>query len=1678
MLALLLLAAANPLGCDLEPKDPIPQSQTQASLAAEAMNSPRSSFTLTALPDGRALAVGGLDNASTRLASCDLYSPESGWSATGPLFTARYGHAAVLLQDGRVMVLGGSNTSALSSVEFYDPVAGTWSAGPDMPFTVASPKAALLPDGKVFVVAGGTRALLFDPSAAAWTVLPERTYGHSLPVVTVLLDGRVLVSGDPGAELFDFASGSWTRPVPVVTPSRTAHAATRLADGRVLFTGGYNYSPPFLATASIFDPATNTEVATGSMSVPRTGHAMQSLPDGSVLVLGGSPASTVLTNSVERYDPVTGTFSTRVALNLGRQYHQVARLASGKLLVAGGSVAGQSVPVTTAQTEVYDPAACYTSCEQLGKNCGSIGDGCGATFECGTCSGGATCNANVCGDITAPAVTITSPTPNEFIYNTITFSANATDATGVTRVEFYVDPVLFGEPAKLLGTVTGPGPTYSVSWDSRNTYALTLRVKAYDAAGNVGSATVPVTWRNGSPVQATYDSTRTTLVCESRSSSCYSGTQFNGRGALGPEPHAPNSLRNACYDSQEGTYHVAESLDALTVSTLDSTPLAVGRRVKIEATVWASSSYSLDNLILQRTTEVDKTSGPTWEHIATLKPTGPGQNVLSTTTILPAGSTGGAGLQAIRGVFGRNTNAVFCSPTGYYEDRDDLVFYVDSNPDTVAPTVALTAPAQGATLNGTVVFQATASDNFAVTEVGFFDNGQYLGSSLTEPFTFSWNSNTAQNGLHALTARALDLKGNVKTSAAVEVTLNNDKTPPTVAITSPAQGATVAGTVNVLVTAGDNVGVQSLGLRVDGVQRTGMSGANVTSASLPFYTQGMSNGPHTLTVEARDGAGNSTLSEPVQVTVFNDVIAPTVSIASPVNGATLSGWGSLQVNASDNVAVTKVEYFLDGVLLMTRTPPDFTGTFSTVAYNNGSYSLTAKAHDAAGNSATSAAVTVLVNNPGAAGRAAYDAALKVPRCTVESTSCDSGLLLDGRGQVGPEANTPNTLDNCTDTPTGVYHATEALDRLKVSTVDGTTLAAGKRVRVDATVWAYTAVSDVLELYSAPDANSPVWTRLASFTPGYTNPQTHSTTFVLPAGARQVIRGVFRVGGTSGPCAYSTLVDRDDLVFAVASEADGVAPTVAITAPLAGSTLTGNATVSVNAADNFGVTKVELRVDGVLASTSTLSPYSLTWDTLGVVNGSHVLTAVAYDLAGNTATSAPVTVTTSNDLTPPVVSVSVPTEGAIVRGTVTLSASATDNVAVRKVEFYVDGTLRFSTLSPPYSYAWSSLGTANGSHTVFAKAYDANNNVGTSPTVSFTTDNDMTPPTVALTAPTAGAVLTGTVTLSATATDASGIQRVDFYVDGGRVSSVTAAPFTYVLNTQPYANSGHVLKAMAYDTALNSATSQEVSVTFSNDKSPPNVWWIAPGPGSTVYGPVTLSAGASDESGVAMVRFYLNGVVLGSVTSAPYQWQWNPTGTANGTVTLWAEAVDMSGQSTFQSLTVTVSTGGGQQATFDSTLRVPRCSLRGVSCDSNTLLNGRGNLGPEPNQPNVLTACADGTGGSFHSDESLDRLKVSAVDGGTLLPGKTVRVEATVWAYSGYTSDKLDLYYSASANNPSWTYLTTLTPSGAGVQTLSATYVLPSGTNQAVRGVFRYGGSSGTCPGGSYTDVDDLAFVTQ
>jgi hypothetical protein len=244
----------------------------------------------------------------------------------GTMTTARLGHTAALLADGRVLVAGG--------IDGYSKHPGFGPPHLDS-------------------------AEVYDPSAKTFAVTGRMTQGRCGHTATPLRDGRVLVVGggaSPVAEVYDPRQGVF-RQVGSLDSYRAYHQATVLANGLVLITGGDDGKGGAHASAELYDPATSTFRPTGSMLGPRALHTATLLADGRVLVAGGGTGglhSNDVLNTAEIYDPATGTFRPAGMLTAARQKHGAVLLGDGRVLLAGG-VYDDLRDEVPANAEVFDP---------------------------------------------------------------------------------------------------------------------------------------------------------------------------------------------------------------------------------------------------------------------------------------------------------------------------------------------------------------------------------------------------------------------------------------------------------------------------------------------------------------------------------------------------------------------------------------------------------------------------------------------------------------------------------------------------------------------------------------------------------------------------------------------------------------------------------------------------------------------------------------------------------------------------------------------------------------------------------------------------------------------------------------------------------------------------------------------------------------------------------------------------------------------------------------------------------------------------------------------------------------------------------------------------------------------------------------------------------------------------
>jgi peptidoglycan/xylan/chitin deacetylase (PgdA/CDA1 family) len=482
---------------------------------------------------------------------------------------------------------------------------------------------------------------------------------------------------------------------------------------------------------------------------------------------------------------------------------------------------------------------------------------------------------------------------------------------------------------------------------------------------------------------------------------------------------------------------------------------------------------------------------------------------------------------------------------------DDFVLHDNGEADQTPPSVSITAPENGTTVEGTTPITADATDNVGVVSVRFFLDGVSLGSK-TEPTvsggsTYKWNWNTlaATEGTHTLTAVASDGDGNQTTSTAVTVKVVRDTT--IKCNGSSTCSGWLKSPVSVSLEATDNVGVAGTYYTTDGSEPSAVNGS--------LYS-----GPFSLTstteVKYRsvDGEGNweAVHSQPIQV----DGQAPTSVITAPAGGSTATRGTTVPIlaEATDNVSIASVRFFLDGVSLGSKTSPTVTGgstyrwNWETSAVSEGEHTLTAVATDAAGNQTTSGPVTVTV----------------VADATAPSTSI---------------------LCNGSSTCSGWFKAAVS-----------TTLKATDNVAVSGT-------------YYTTDGSEP----------SAVNGTLYSGAFSVGATTEVKYRSVDASGNWE--TAHAQLI-----------QVDSQAPATKITSPASGATVTGTTPILAEATDNVSIVSVRFFLDGVSLGSKTSptvtggSTYRWNWETAAASKGSHTLTVVATDQAGNQTASAPVTVT--------------------------------------------------------------------------------------------------------------------------------------------------------------------------------------------------------------------------------------------------------------------------------------------------------------------------------------------------------------------------------------------------------------------------------------------------------------------
>lgn len=232
--------------------------QTRSFTPTGRLTVPRSDHVAVLLPNGKVLLAGGVGTDYSFLASAELFDPATGrFTPTGDLTTPREGHTATLLKDGRVLVTGGHKDrraamTVYASAEVYDTARGVFTATGSLTIPRHKHAAALLPDGGVLIVGGSDQrdsrgqydsAEIYDPASGTFKGVSKMNQARYkiVSAIAALKDGSVLIAGGAEhAEIYDPKTRRFHTVGGQFDTARYFAAATSLKDGRVLITGGYN----------------------------------------------------------------------------------------------------------------------------------------------------------------------------------------------------------------------------------------------------------------------------------------------------------------------------------------------------------------------------------------------------------------------------------------------------------------------------------------------------------------------------------------------------------------------------------------------------------------------------------------------------------------------------------------------------------------------------------------------------------------------------------------------------------------------------------------------------------------------------------------------------------------------------------------------------------------------------------------------------------------------------------------------------------------------------------------------------------------------------------------------------------------------------------------------------------------------------------------------------------------------------------------------------------------------------------------------------------------------------------------------------------------------------------------------------------------------------------------------
>jgi peptidoglycan/xylan/chitin deacetylase (PgdA/CDA1 family) len=559
-----------------------------------------------------------------------------------------------------------------------------------------------------------------------------------------------------------------------------------------------------------------------------------------------------------------------------------------------------------------------------------------------------------------------------------------------------------------------------------------------------------------------------------------------------------------------------------------------------------------------------------------------------------------------------------------------------------APTSTITcnaAPCTNQAYTGTVAVTLNATDiggGSGVSQIRYTTDGSdptaTTGNVYVGPFPFTVDSTTT------VKYRAFDVAGNAEPINTQVININT-VAPLTVTITSPADGSTVSGNTDLSALASDTT-ITSMDFLVDG-QSVGTD--TEAPFSVPWDSTSVADGSHTIAAHGIDTNGNQVGSDSVTVTVDNsggpppDTTPPTSTIScnqSPCSNDTYNAAVSVSLSASDDAGgsgVKEIRYTTDGSDPTASSGTVYSGTFSLTSNTTIKY----RAFDNAGNA--EAVNTQVIRIDRVAPTSSIFCGGNACSSSYYNSAVSIGLAASDTGGAGvaeirytTDGSDPSSSNGTVFSSDFTVSSTTTVKYRAFDNAGNAEPVNSALIKVDTTPPSSTIScnggsctgpfkSVVSVALDASDADSGVGS--IRYTTNGNDPTATTGT---------VYSGPFNVSTTT--TVKYRAVDKVANAEAVNSkqiQVDTTAPSVSMTSPNAGDILSGTAALAASASDNVAVDHVDFLVDGQQVGSASSAPYTFSWNTQSVSDGTHAIAARAVDTAGNATTSSSVSVTVAN-----------------------------------------------------------------------------------------------------------------------------------------------------------------------------------------------------------------------------------------------------------------------------------------------------------------------------------------------------------------------------------------------------------------------------------------------------------------